>query len=128
MVHTPPTPEARRPGALVVYAMLIAYASLYPFALRAPAPEWAAQIASTRYYTLFDVLLNVIAYVPLGLLAARYFARNRDVRRGIALAVGAGIALSAAMELLQRWPARCSMRARCAASCCNARKRCANAS
>jgi VanZ family protein len=101
MAHTPPTPEARRPGALVVYAMLIAYASLYPFALRAPAPEWAAQIASTRYTSLFDVVLNVVAYVPLGLLAARYFARDRSVPRGISLAVAAGMALSVVMELLQ---------------------------
>lgn len=81
--------------------MLIAYASLYPFALRAPATDWTAQLVSTRYYTLFDVLLNVIAYLPLGLLAARYFAAGRSAARGIGFAVAAGIALSTSMEVAQ---------------------------
>jgi len=101
MAHLPPVPETPRPGALLVYAMLIAYASLFPFVLRAPPLDWMSQVTLTRYTTLFDVLLNVIAYMPLGLLAARHFARGRSVASGIALAVAAGIALSVTMELLQ---------------------------
>jgi len=101
MAHTPSPPDTRRPGALVVYAMLIAYASLFPFTLRAPVADWAAQLFATRYQTAFDVVLNFAAYLPLGLLAARYFATRRGVSRGIALAFMSGLGLSVAMELLQ---------------------------
>jgi VanZ family protein len=101
MAPTLPAADRRPAGALAVYAALIAYASLYPFALRAPAPDWAAQLFATRYQTGFDVALNVAAYLPLGLLAARYLATGRNVSRGIALAFVAGLALSGSMEFLQ---------------------------
>ena len=59
----------------LVYAGLIVYASLYPFAhwrdqgmaiglfLTAPLPH---------YWTGFDVVSNVLGYMPLGFLLATY--------------------------------------------------------
>jgi hypothetical protein len=59
----------RYQGALAVCALLIGYASLYPFVpLRAPGDDAIAVFFRPRYFP-FDFLLNVLAYVPLGVLA-----------------------------------------------------------
>jgi VanZ family protein len=91
----------RYQGALAVCALLIGYASLYPFApLRLPAPEAFATFFRMRPVLAFDVALNVFAYVPLGALACfrfRQLGRTRPVLRALALAT----ALSLALELCQ---------------------------
>ena len=68
--------------ALAVYALLILYASWYPFSgwheigvapfayLTAPPP---------RYWTGFDIVTNVLAYVPFGMLVV--FAIYPSIRR-----------------------------------------------
>jgi VanZ family protein len=96
---------AARVGWLM-YVLLIAYASWYPFSswrdlgirplsfLTAPLPH---------YWTKFDVLTNVVGYVPLGVLTV--FALYPLVR-GVAafvLAAAAGILLSGAIEALQTY-------------------------
>ncbi len=88
-----------------LYAGLIAYASLYPFA------EWRWPTTSPlafvllpwpRYWTAFDLLSNLLGYMPLGFLI---FAAQ--VRSGRSAVVGAfhalwlASALSLAMEFTQ---------------------------
>ncbi|MBI1890279.1 MAG: VanZ family protein [Burkholderiales bacterium] len=89
---------------LLVYVLLIAYASLYPFMgwrnngvpptefLSAPLPH---------YWTGFDVVTNILGYAPLGLLCAfALYPRIRGIG-AIALALVAGIVLSGSMEAVQ---------------------------
>ena len=54
------------------YALLIAYASLYPFsAWRVTAdPWWLFLVSWPRYWLRFDVLSNWLGYIPLGFLCA----------------------------------------------------------
>ena len=90
-------------GSLVVWALLIAYASLYPFLpLRAPSADTiAAFFKAQRYMSRSDVAFNVIAYLPLGMLACLYFRGAGDGRHAIVKAAALGAAFSLAMEMLQ---------------------------
>jgi VanZ family protein len=98
----PSSPFAR--AALMAYLLLIVYASWYPFTgwheigvsplafLTAPFP---------RYWTLFDVLTNVVGYVPFGaLLVLALYPRLRGAPAW-ALASLAGVLVSGAMEAVQ---------------------------
>jgi VanZ family protein len=90
--------------ALAVYALLIAYASWFPFSswrnnglppfdyLLAPLPH---------YWTAFDLTTNIVGYVPLGLLGV--FALYPKLRgwRAILLTTLGGALLSAGMEAVQ---------------------------
>ena len=95
--------ESRYRGSTAVWALLLAYASLYPFfPLRPPSPEAIAGFFLTpRYITKSDIAFNVIAYVPLGVLACLYFRRNGEGKHAIVKAVGLAAGYSAAMEFLQ---------------------------
>jgi len=90
-------------GSAAVWALLIAYASLYPFApLRLPPDEaLAGFFARPRYVTGFDIVLNVLAYIPMGTLACLYFRQAHDRTRAIVEAAAFGAALSLTMETLQ---------------------------
>jgi VanZ family protein len=94
---------SRYRGSLAVWMLLIAYASLYPFVpLRLPSMEAVrAFFIPSRYFTGFDVALNVLAYVPLGTLACLYFRQAEPRVKAILKAAGLGAALSFAMESLQ---------------------------
>ena len=95
---------------LLVYVLLVAYASLYPFEgwrgfglspfayLTAP---WA------RYVTLFDVTVNVAGYVPFGFLAiAALHPRLRELPAFCVAVISAGV-LSLSLEAVQSYlPAR----------------------
>ena len=97
-------PLARAIG--VSYALLIVYVSLNPFDfdfgngvsawawLDAPAP---------RFITLFDVLVNILAYIPFGFLIvfAAYPRWRNFVALGIAFALSGFLAFS--VETLQAW-------------------------
>lgn len=89
-------------GSLVVWALLLAYASLYPFVpLRAPSPEALREfMGATRYMIRSDIAFNLVAYVPLGMLACLHF-RRAGGRFPVLKAAALGAALSAAMEILQ---------------------------
>jgi VanZ family protein len=95
--------RSRYRGSLAVWALLLAYASLYPFVpLRLPSLEAVAQMfLRPRYVTGFDVALNVLAYAPLGTLACLYFRQSSDTLRAVAKAAALGAAFSFAMESLQ---------------------------
>ncbi len=90
----------------LLYTALIVYASLFPFTgwrdqgiapwayLRAPWP---------RYWTGFDLAINLIGYVPLGFLLALALLRTRRGAVAAALAGIAATALSFGMECLQSY-------------------------
>lgn len=90
-------------GSLAVWVLLIAYGSLYPFwPLRLPGPDALEQMfLRPRYITGFDVGLNIVAYMPLGMLASLYYARGEDRMAAAAHAVAFATALSFAMEVCQ---------------------------
>ena len=97
-----PAESARHRGALAVWLLLIAYASLYPFLpLRWPGPDAFAVFLRPKVFLEFDVVLNMLAYAPLGALAwlAQRGRHGRWPRQ--AVAVGACAAFSLAMELCQ---------------------------
>lgn len=85
---------------------LIVYASLYPFT------EWRDQGISPfrflsaplpKYWTGFDVGINIAGYAPLGFLLTLASLRSRRLARTVTLAVlGAGL-LSLCMETLQSY-------------------------
>ena len=88
----------------LVYALLIAYASLFPFT------HWRYQGAATfafwmaplpRYWTGFDIGVNVLGYIPMGFLFAWGMLRQRPVLWALLLATVMAGALSVSMENLQ---------------------------
>ena len=90
-------------GSAAVWALLIVYASLYPFVpLRLPAEDAVAGFFTRpKYVTEFDVVLNVLAYAPFGALVCLAFRQTGSTARAIVKAAGLGAALSFAMESLQ---------------------------
>lgn len=94
---------SRYRGSLVVWALLIAYASLYPFLpLRLPHEETVATfLTRPRYLTAADVVLNVLAYVPLGTLATLFFRQAHSTAGAIGRALLLGVGLSLALETVQ---------------------------
>ncbi len=94
----------------LVYVVLVVYASLYPFAEwrdQGIAP-WAFLSAPVpKYWTGFDVGINVVGYAPLGGLLALSALRSGRFRHPIVLPLLAASLLSFAMESLQSYlPAR----------------------
>jgi VanZ family protein len=89
------------------YAVLIAYASLYPFVpWRVPGVSILAFLALPwpRYWTSFDLLANLLGYVPLGALVFGAVVRSggRPIP-ALWVAFSIGTAWSLAMELLQNF-------------------------
>lgn len=111
-----PDPADNRPSAALqrqsrlslylalAYLLLIAYASLNPFSRWRMPPDdllGFVHLQRPRYITRGDIIINLLAYLPLGLLLAVALARVG--RAGaVALATGAGLAVSLAMETLQQ--------------------------
>jgi VanZ family protein len=97
---------------LLAYAALIIYASLYPFA------DWRDQgvypwsflwEALPKYWTSFDVGINVLGYAPFGFFLAVGSLRSRRSGRVVLMATLAGAGTSLVMEMLQSYlPARVS--------------------
>ncbi len=95
----------QNPLALALVCLIV-YASLYPFS------DWRNQGISPlrflaaplpRYWTGFDVGVNLLGYAPLGFLLAASALRSWRGRWAVSLAVlGAGL-LSLAMETLQAY-------------------------
>lgn len=94
------------PHALAaLYALAIVYASLQPFGDWIAPPEgtpfWLFSPGTMRW-PRYDVIANVIAYLPLGAFVA-LVPRRASPRRRIVLGAFAGFVLSFAMESLQAW-------------------------
>lgn len=94
----------------LLYMGLIVYASLYPFAdwRDQGIVPWAFLVAPIpRYWTGFDVAINVAGYAPLGGLLALSALRTERVRHAILAPIAAATLLALAMEMLQTYlPAR----------------------
>ncbi len=88
-----------------LYGLAIIYASLQPFSpWIAPAPGTPFFLFAPwpTYGTRFDVIANVVAYVPFGFFVALVPRRRHSPGRSF-LAVGVGAALSFAIETLQMY-------------------------
>lgn len=94
---------SRYRGSLAVWALLLAYASLYPFfPLRPPTPEAIAGFFLTpRYIVRSDIAFNVVAYVPFGTFACLYFRQEGAARYAIPKAAALAAAFSLVMEIAQ---------------------------
>lgn len=95
----------------LAYLVLISYASLYPFINwrhLGVAPFEFLTAGWPRYWTGFDLTVNVLAYLPLGFfltLALRHLPGGRWVAAVVAVLLGSLLSLS--LECLQNWlPAR----------------------
>jgi VanZ family protein len=93
-----------------IYAVLIIYASLYPFeSWRSQGVDWTAFLWAPwpRYWTSFDVLSNVLGYAPLGFVVALALQRSAPQWPAVILTLAMGSLLALAMESLQLFlPAR----------------------
>jgi VanZ family protein len=98
------SPFAR--GTLVAYALLIIYASWYPFSGwrdlgLSPTAFLVAKMP--RYWTKFDAIVNVIGYIPLGMLMMfSLYPRIRGVL-AIVLATLFGLLFSGTIEAVQTY-------------------------
>jgi VanZ family protein len=120
------------PAALAVYVLVIVYVSLTPFFGWRPAESFAL-FSWPKYWSIFDIGINVIAYVPLGALIAamwRFRARRRlgssavptavDIQAWI-IGVLAATALSLLLEYVQSFlPGRVSSMLDWVANSCGA--------
>jgi VanZ family protein len=102
MSDAPPRGPGRYRGTLGVWLVLIAYASLYPFwPLRGTSLEAvAAMFARPRYSVLYDVVWNVLAYMPLGFFLRLHLGEWKDAHPNVRAVVIAA-AWSLAMETCQ---------------------------
>ena len=94
----------------VIYAGLIVYASLYPFAgwrYQGVVPWGFLTSPLPRYWTGFDIAVNVLGYMPFGLLAVLSARRSGRNWHTVSLATLLAGLLSLTMESLQNYlPAR----------------------
>ncbi|MCK9284963.1 MAG: VanZ family protein [Rhodocyclaceae bacterium] len=100
-------PRPRLPLYLAAaYTLLALYASLHPFSgwrdSGAPPLDYLTA-AWPRYFTTFDLVVNAIAYVPLGFLWVPALQRGRTARLQALLATLICIVLSFTMETVQNY-------------------------
>ncbi len=90
-----------------LYAGLIVYASLYPFTgwRSTGASPWAfLGLPWPRWWTGFDLVSNLLGYLPLGALILGALVRTgRRLGAAFAAAITGAAALSLAMEMLQNF-------------------------
>lgn len=107
MTRTPHA--AARPSVLLQFATLgyvgiVLVASLYPFSGgRVPALPWLVTQFTEwpRYYTYTDVVMNVMAYLPIGLLVTLWLSTRMRMIHAASYAVMTGMLLSFAVEIIQ---------------------------
>ncbi len=88
----------------LIYAGLIVYASLYPFLNwrdQGVVPWFFLTAPLPRYWTVFDVVANLLGYMPLGFFLVLSALRTGRVRYALRMAVLAASALSLLMESFQ---------------------------
>jgi len=90
-----------------LYTALIAYASLYPFVpwkLPGVSPLAFLALPWPRYWTWFDLVSNLLGYIPLGALVFGAIVRSGGrARSALVLAFVTGSLLSFSMEFLQNF-------------------------
>ena len=87
-----------------IYVTLVVYASLFPFEgwRDQGLALWSFMLAPMpRYWTWFDVWINVIGYIPLGSLLTLSALRSGSMRRPVLSAILLASLLSFFMESLQ---------------------------
>jgi VanZ family protein len=98
------SPVAR--AALLAYLLLIVYASWFPFSgwrSSGLSPFAFLNLQPQRYWTGFDVMVNIVGYMPLGvLLVMAMYPLVRGVWAVLAAAVG-GVLVSGTMETVQNY-------------------------
>jgi VanZ family protein len=98
------SPVAR--AALLAYLLLIVYASWFPFSgwrSSGLSPFAFLNLQPQRYWTGFDVMVNIVGYMPLGvLLVLALYPLVRGIWAVLAAAVG-GVLVSGIMEAVQNY-------------------------
>lgn len=94
------------------YALFIVYASLSPFSgWREQGLDFLEVLAAPLLltYTAFDAVINLLSYLPFGLLAGLALHARFGAAASVILGLCLGMSLSAGMEYLQMYlPARIS--------------------
>ncbi len=91
---------------LVAYLLLICYASLYPLSGwhdAASDPFSFLAFSLPRYWTGFDLITNVLAYIPLGCLLVFSLYPHLQRLPAVLLALCGGALLSFGMEYVQNY-------------------------
>ncbi|NRR34288.1 VanZ family protein [Oxalobacteraceae bacterium] len=112
-VATVPKASPVSRAALLAYLLLIVYASWYPFS------GWHNQglspliflehVSMPRYWTKFDAIINVVGYVPFGVLIVYSLYPRVKGLGGFLLACVLGVLTSGLMEAVQTYlPSRVS--------------------
>lgn len=108
---SPPRPPAP-PGAMLprylafAYLVLVVYASLHPFAGWRDlglSPLAFLDAAWPRYWTVFDLSINVVAYLPLGFFLALTLVRLPGRLSAACAATLLAALLSFGLECVQTW-------------------------
>jgi len=89
---------------LAAYLLLVVYGSLYPLAGwrdQGLSPFAFLDAALPRYFTWFDIALNVAAYLPLGLLAVLALAPRVNGVAAALIATAGATAVSLLLEAAQ---------------------------
>jgi VanZ family protein len=98
------SPVAR--AALLAYLLLIVYASWFPFTgwrSSGLSPFAFLNLQPQRYWTGFDVMVNIVGYMPLGvLMVLALYPAVRGIWAVLAAGVG-GILVSGLMEAVQNF-------------------------
>jgi len=90
----------------VAYLLLVVYASLSPFTgWRVPNDEATRFLLAgwPSYIVASDVVLNILAYMPLGLLLTLLWMGRVPRRVAVVLSVGVGMLLSLSIEFAQAY-------------------------
>lgn len=97
------SPFARQ--LLLCFVLLVIYASLYPFDFQPQAVGPFAYVLAPlpRYLTMFDSFVNVLGYMPLGVLTVLALHPKWRGMRAVLAALVLGTLLSGSMEALQTY-------------------------
>jgi VanZ family protein len=109
MIQAAGQPERRKGSpmaraALVAYLLLIVYASWFPFSgwRGSGLPPFAfLNLTPPRYWTGFDVVVNIIGYIPLGMLIVPSIYPRLRGAWAVLLTALLGMLVSGTMEAVQ---------------------------
>lgn len=105
-MQTPGKSTALAQSLAIVYTLLVIYASLHPFTdwRGSGAPLFDFLTAAwPRYYTRFDIVVNILAYMPLGFVWMPVLRRRCGGMLALILIFIGGTLLSGALETIQNF-------------------------